>query len=101
MNTMEGSLIPLCEGILRRNWVGKCVVLQNASSVAIASGICRNVSSDAIIGSSGLLRDTHVAVQISSSFCKDDVPDKWRYSIQAWPIELVHCNGASFWDHEL
>ena len=29
------------------------------------------------------------------------MPDEWRYSIRAWPVEFVFCNGASFWDHEL
>ena len=101
LNTAEDSSIPICEGIPRKNWVGKCILLQNATGVSVASGICRNVSSDAVIGSSGPLGDTHVAVQISLSLCEDDVPNKWRYSVQAWPIELVHCSGASFWDHEL
>ena len=81
MNTMEDSSIPLYKGILRRSWVGKCVVLQNASGVIVASGICHNVSSNAIIGSLELFDDTHVMVQISSSLCEDDVQDKWRYSV--------------------
>ena len=45
--------------------------------------------------------DMHVAVQISLSLCKDDIPDDWRYFIRVWSIELVHCNGASLRDHEL
>ena len=98
---MEDSLIPLCEGISRWNWVGKCVVLQNANGVFVALGICCNVSSDAVIGSSGPLGDMHVTIQILSSLCKDDVLDDWRYSIRAWRIELVHCNGANLRDHEL
>ena len=101
LNTAEDSSIPICEGIPRKNWVGKCILLQNATGVPVASGICRNVSSDAIIGSSGPLGDTHVAVQILSSLCEDDVPDKWRYSVRAWPIASVQCSGASFRDHEL
>ena len=59
---MEDSSISICEGIPRKNWVGKCVLLHNATSVSVASSICRNVSSDAVIGSSGPLGDTHVAV---------------------------------------
>ena len=101
LNTAEDSSIPICEGILRKNWIGKCVVLQNASGISIASGINRNVSSNVVIGLSGPLGDTHVAVEISASLCQDDVPNEWRYSVRAWPIELVHCNGANFWDHEL
>ena len=101
LNTTEDSSIPIYEGIPRKNWVGKCVLLHNATGVSVASGIFRNVSSDAVIGSSGPLGDTHVTVQISSSLCEDDVPDEWRYSVRAWPIELVHCSGANFRDHEL
>ena len=40
-------------------------------------------------------------MQISSSLCEDDVLDEWRYSVRAWPIELVHCSGANFRDHKL
>ena len=29
------------------------------------------------------------------------MPDEWRYSVRAWPIELVHRNGVSFKDHEI
>ena len=81
MNTMEDFSILLCEGIPRQNWIGKCLVLQNASSVTVASGICRNVSSDVVIGSLRPLEDTHVVVQISTSLCKDDVPNEWRYYV--------------------
>ena len=101
LNIAEDTSIPICEGIPRKNWVGKIVLLHNATGVSVASGIYRNVSSDVVIGSSGPLGDTHVAVQILSSLCEDDGPDEWRYSVQAWPIELVHCSGASFRDHEL
>ena len=62
MTNMDNSVIPQCEGIPRRNWTGKCVVLQNVSGAVVADGICRNVSSDDVIGSSGLLGDSHMAV---------------------------------------
>ena len=60
-----------------------------------------DVSSDVVVGSSGPLRESHVAIQISSSLSMADVPNEWRYSIRAWPIEFVFYNGASFQDHEL
>ena len=63
MNTIEDSLILLCEGIARWNWIGKCVVLQNASGVAVASRICCNVGSNVVIGSLESFGDTHVAVR--------------------------------------
>ena len=92
---------PLYEGIPWRLWVGKCVVLYKSHRVPLAKGICRNVSFDVIIGSTGPLGDSHVAVQISSSLSMADVPNEWRYSIRAWPVEFVFYNGASFRDHEL
>ena len=97
----EETTAPLCDGTPRRLWVGKCVVLHRADGFPIARGICRNVSSDVVVGSSGPLGESHVAIQISSSLSMADVPDKWRYSIRAWPIEFVFYNGASFQDHEL
>ena len=91
----EETTAPLCDGTPRRLWVGKCVVLHRADGFPIARGICRNVSSD-VVGSSGPLGESHVAIQISSSLSMADVLDKWRYSIRAWPIEFVFYNGASF-----
>ena len=101
MTNMDDSVIPQCEGIPRWNWTGKCVVLQNVSGAVVAEGIYRNVSSDDVIGSSGPLGDSHVAVQISSSLSEIDVPDEWRYLVRAWAIERVYCNGASLKDHEI
>ena len=77
----EETTAPLCDGTPRRLWVGKCVVLHRADGFPIARGICRNVSFDIVVGSSGLLGESHVAIQISSSLSIVDVPDEWRYSI--------------------
>ena len=92
---------PLCDSIPRWLWVGKCVVLYKNDGVPVARGIYCNVSSDVVIGTTGPLGDSHVAVQISSSLSMVDVPDEWRYSIRAWHVEFVFYNGASFRDHEL
>ena len=89
-------MAPLCEGIPRRLWVGKCVVLHKADGVPLAKGICCNVNSDFVIGSTCLLGNSHVAVQISSSLSMVDISDNCRDSIPAWPIEFVFYNGASF-----
>ena len=43
----------------------------------------------------------HVAVQISKTLNHEVVPDEWRYSLRAWPIENVYLNGASLHDHKL
>ena len=97
----EETTAPLCDGTPKRLWVGKCVVLHRANGFPIVRGICWNVSSDVIVGSSGPLGESHVAIQISSSLSMADIPSEWRYSIRAWPIEFVFYNGASFRDHEL
>ena len=57
------------------------MVLHRADGFPIVKGICWNVSSDVVVGSSGLLGDSHVAIQISSSLSMVDVPNKWKYSI--------------------
>ena len=101
MMNIDDFVILQCEGIPKRNWTGKCVVLQNANGAVVAEGICRNVSSNVVIESCGPLGDSHIAVQISSTLSENDVPDEWRYLIRAWPTELVYCNGASFKDHEI
>ena len=77
------------------------MVLHRLDGVPVVKGIYRNVSFDVVVGSTALLGDSHVAIQISSSLSMGDVPDEWRYSIQGWPIEFVFYNGASFRDHEL
>ena len=97
----EETTAPLCDGTPRQLWVGKCVVLHRADGFPIARGICRNVCSDVVVGSTSPLGESHVAIQISSSLSMVDVPNEWRYSIRAWPIEFVFYNGASFRDHEL
>ena len=97
----EEHMAPLCDGTPRRLWVGKCVVLDRPDGVPVAKGICRNMSSDVVVGSSSPLGDSHVTNQISSSLSMAVVPNKWRYSIRAWPLEFVFYNGASFQDHEV
>ena len=97
----EEPMAPLCDGTPRKLWVGKCVVLHRANEVPVAKGIYQNVNSNVVVGSTSLLGDSHVAIQISSNLSMADVPDEWRYSIRAWHIEFVFYNGTSFWDHEL
>ena len=75
-------MAPPCDGTPRRLWVGKCVVLHRADGFPIAKGICWNVSSNVVVGSSGPLGDSRVAIQISSSLSMVDAPNEWRYSIQ-------------------
>jgi len=101
LDPLDGTNVPECEGIPRRSWVGLCVVLYRNDGHPIAKCICCNVSSNHVVGTSGPLGDTHVVVQVSFSLSEEDVPDDWRYSNRAWPIEFVYFNGSSFRDHEL
>ena len=97
----EVVVIPDCEGIPRPMWMTKVVDLHSSSGVHVAQGICYSVSSDVVIGANGPLGDLHVAVQISKTLNNEVVPDEWRHSLRAWPIENVYLNGASLRDHEL
>jgi hypothetical protein len=78
--------IPECEGVPRHLWTTKCVSLYNCDGIAVGEGICHSVKSDLVLGSTGPLRDTHVAIQISRSLKPDEFSDDWRYSVRAWPI---------------
>lgn len=77
------------------------MTLQNVVGQSVAEGICHSVNSNLVLGFNGPLGDSHVAVQISRSLSTIDIPDEWRYSLRAWPIERVYCNGASLRDHEV
>ena len=55
---------------------GSTWFFDRADGFPIDKGICRNVSSDVVVGSSGLLGDSRVAIQISSSLSMADVPDE-------------------------
>jgi hypothetical protein len=92
--------IPECEGVPRHLWTTKCVSLHNSDGTALGEGICHSVKSDLVVGSTGPLGDTHVAVQVSRSLKPDEFPDDWRYSVRAFPITHVFYNGVSFFDHE-
>jgi hypothetical protein len=91
--------IPECEGVPRHLWT-KCVSLHNCDRIAVGEGICHSVKSDQVLGSTGPLGDTHVAVQISKNLKPDEFLDDWRYSIRAWPIIHVFYNGTNFFNHE-
>ena len=92
--------IPECEGVLRHLWTTKCVSLYNSDGIALGEGICHSIKSDLVVGSTGPLGDTHVAVQILRSLKPDEFPDNWRYSFRAWPITHVFYNGVNFFNHD-
>ena len=90
-----------CEGIPRKSWMTKCVVLKNEARVVVGKGICHNVSSDLIIDSDNQpFGDDRVAVQIAESLSENDVPSDWMFQMRSWHIKGVFLNGASLHDHE-
>ena len=105
--TSAGGVHPLpegvaqCEGIPRKSWMTKCVVLKNEAGVVVGKGICHNVSSDLIIDSDNQpLGDDRVGVQIAESLSEHDVPSDWMFQMRSWHIKRVFLNGASLYDHE-
>ena len=72
-----------CEGVPCHLWTTKCVLLHNSDGIALGEGICHSVKSNLVVRNTGLLRDTHVAVQISRSLKLDEFPNDWRYSVRA------------------
>ena len=46
---LEG--VAQCEGISRKSWMTKCVVMKNEAGMVVGKGICHNDSSDLVIDS--------------------------------------------------
>ena len=91
--------VPECEGLPCRMWNTKYVTLYNDDGELVGEGTYHSVNSDLVLGANGPLGDTHVSVHISKSHSKVDIPHERVYSLVAWPIQLVHCRGASLKDH--
>ena len=90
-----------CEGVRRKSWMTKCVVLKNEAGMVVGKGICHNVNSDLVIDSDNQsLGDDRVAVQIAESLLEHDVPSDWMFQMRAWHIKRVFLNGASLYNHE-
>ena len=92
--------IPECKGLPRRLWNTKCVTLYNDEGLLVGEGTCHSVNSDLALGATGPLGDTHVAVFVAKSHSEDHLPQEQVYPLVAWPIQYVHCRGASLQDHE-
>jgi len=93
---VDGGTLIDCEGIPRKQWVGKFVTLLNANGENVATGICRNVRSSLVLGASAPLADSHVAVQIGRILVESEFAEGSQFNIVSWPIERVFCRGASF-----
>ena len=87
--------IPECECLPRRLWNTKCVTLYNDEGLLVGEGTCHSVNSDLVLGATGPLGDSHVAVFVAKLHSEDHLPQERVYSLVAWPIQYVHCRGAN------
>ena len=78
--------IPEYEGLPRRLWNSKCVTLYNDEGLLVGEGTCHSVNSDLVLGATGPLGDTHVAVFVAKSHLEEHLPQERIYSLVAWPI---------------
>ena len=92
--------IPECEGLPRRLWNMKCVTFYNDEKILVGEGTCHSVNSNLVLGATGPLGDTHVAVFVAKSHSEEHLPQERVYSLVAWSIQYVHYRGASLQDHE-
>ena len=92
--------IPECEGLPRRLWNTKCVTLYNEEGVLIGKGTCHSMNSNLVLGATGPLGDSHVAIFVAKTHSKEHLLEERVYSLVAWPIKYVHYREASLEDHE-
>ena len=87
--------IPECEGLPRRLWNTKCIMLYNEEGVLVGEGTCHSMNSDLVLGAIGSLGDSHIAVFVVKTHSQEHLPKERVYFLVAWPIKYVHCHGAS------
>ena len=92
--------IPECEGLPRRLWNTKCITLYNEEGILVGEGTYHNVNSDLVLDATGPLGDTYVVVFVAKMHSEEHLPEERVYSLVAWPIQYVHCRGASLQGHE-
>ena len=73
VNLPEGST--RCEGLPRKAWMLKCVILKNDAGEDFGRRICHNVDTDLVIDSENRpLGDDHMVVLIVESLSEEYVP---------------------------
>ena len=77
------------------------MTLYNAEGKLVGEDTCYSVNSDLMLGTNGPFDDSHVAVHICRTYFEDDISEDDVYALVAWPTKLVHCHGASLYDHEV
>ena len=97
LGVLEGMNINIleCKGFPRRLWNTKCVTFYNEEGILVGEGTCHSVNSDLVLGATGPLGDSHVAVFVAKTHSQEHLPEERVYSLVAWPIKFVHCRGAS------
>jgi len=76
-----------CDGIPCSSWITKPVTLRTEDGDDVANAICQSANAKLIIDEDGTpLGEDRVAVQITESSCKVEVPSAWMWSIHSWHI---------------
>jgi hypothetical protein len=89
-----------CEGLLRSQWIMKCVLLKDNNDDSVAIGVCHSVCPNLVLGSDGPLGLSRVAVQIVDVFVVEDRTYDWMFTLRAWNIKHAFYDGASLYDHD-
>jgi hypothetical protein len=89
-----------CEGLLRSQWIMKCVLLKDNNDDSVAFGVCHSVCPNLVLGSDGPLGLSRVAVQIVDVFVVEDRTYDWMFTLRAWNIKHAFYDGASLYDHD-
>jgi hypothetical protein len=59
------------------------------------SALCLNVDPNLVVDNNGKpFGDDRVALQIAGSFCEEEVPSGWMWSIQSWHIKQIFLDGV-------
>ena len=75
--------IPVCEGLPRRLWNTKCVTLYNEEGVLVGESTCHSANSDLVLGATGPLGDSHVAVFVAKTHSQEHLLEEQVYSLVA------------------
>jgi hypothetical protein len=89
--------IPECKGMPPHLWTMECVSLHNDDGIAMEEGFCHSVKSDLVVGSTGPLGHTHVAVHIlkSASFFNHERRHKFNCQGLNQDVQSRRCRQRS------
>jgi hypothetical protein len=100
MDPILPSGVAECEGLLRSQWITKCVLLKDDNAGFVAIGVCHSVYPKLVLGSDGPLGPSRVAVQIVDVLVVEERTSDWMFTLRAWNIMHAFYDGASLYDHD-